>query len=100
MYIFLFVNVIVFDYSGFALLHYCCLYDLGDLVGLLLCKRATDINLTTSTGVSALHLAAGAGNLNIVLQLLRHGADPRVLDQSGHTPAQYAAEVSSWCMLY
>lgn len=62
---------------------------------LLLRKQATDVNLTTNAGVSALHLAAGAGNSDIAQQLLQHGANPHVVDRSGVTPAEYAFEVPS-----
>ena len=45
----------------------------------------------STTGRTALHLAAGAGELDVVKFLLAHGADPAVKDPEYHaTPRQWA----------
>ena len=45
----------------------------------------------STTGRTALHLAAGAGELEVVKTLLDHGADPAVKDPVFHaTPRQWA----------
>jgi hypothetical protein len=45
----------------------------------------------SATGRTALHLAAGAGELDVVKTLLDHGADPTVTDPEFHaTPLQWA----------
>ena len=42
-------------------------------------------------GRTLLHYAAGAGCLELVAVLLRHGTDPDILDNGGHTPLYRAA---------
>jgi hemoglobin len=44
-----------------------------------------------SAGRSLLHFAAGAGCLDLVNALLRHGADPNLQDHGGHAPLYRAA---------
>jgi ankyrin repeat protein len=45
----------------------------------------------STTGRSPLHLAAGAGELDVVKTLLEHGADPTATDPEFHaTPLQWA----------
>jgi uncharacterized damage-inducible protein DinB len=62
-------------------------YGRWDLViGLL--RRGAPVS---TTGRTALHLAAGAGELPVVKALLDHGADPAVTDPDYHaTPLQWA----------
>jgi hypothetical protein len=46
----------------------------------------------STTGRTPLHLAAGAGELDVVQELLDHGADPSATDPEYHaTPMQWAA---------
>ena len=61
------------DSSGFSLLHYCCLYNLNSLVPVLL-ARGADVDKRTGTGLTALHLAAGAGHFALVQVLVQSGA--------------------------
>ena len=45
----------------------------------------------TRTGRTPLHMAAGAGELDVVQLLLDHGADPTVTDPAFHaTPRRWA----------
>ena len=51
----------------------------------------SDAKAFTSTGVSALHLVAAAGDQNAVATLLFYGAEVDVLDlHSGRTPLMFA----------
>jgi hypothetical protein len=62
-------------------------YGRWELVAGLLQRGAT----VGTTGRTALHLAAGAGELDVVRTLLEHGADPTARDPEYHaTPAQWA----------
>jgi truncated hemoglobin YjbI len=50
-----------------------------------------DLSLATRGGRTLLHYAAGAGCLELVTWLLRHGIDPDTQDSGGHTPLYRAA---------
>ena len=45
-------------FSGYSLLHYCCLFNLTSLVSKLI-DRGADLNIKTRCNSTALHLAAG-----------------------------------------
>jgi len=79
------------DDAGYTLLHYCCLYDLGVLVPILL-ARGADLNCPAlaSCGSTPLHLAAQTGNLILVQSLIEKGADITAKDAEGATPADCA----------
>ncbi len=63
-----------------------------DFVRLLL-ENGADIGIKESHfGLTALHLAAVSGNMEIVDVFLRHVNDVRVFDDRGHTPLFYAAK--------
>ena len=47
-------------------------------------------------GRTLLHYAAGAGCLELVASLLRHGTDPDCQDGGGHTPLYRAANECAW----
>jgi ankyrin repeat protein len=46
-------------------------------------------------GRSALHYAAGEGDVGLVLQLIQEGADVRLADMNGWTPLHFAARAQS-----
>jgi hypothetical protein len=79
------------DTSGFSLLHYCCLYNLNSLIPVLL-ARGADVNRRTSTGSTALHLAAGAGHLAVTQVLVESGAAVDSYDANGVLPSDAAYE--------
>lgn len=58
-----------------------------------LLERGVDVNAvrTENTQTTALGLAAAEGNLNMVRELLSHGADPYLKDGNGTTPMDLAA---------
>jgi hypothetical protein len=73
--------------AGAELVDQAAAYGRWDLVvGLV--QRGAPIS---TTGRTPLHLAAGAGELEVVKTLLEHGADPAVIDPEYHaTPLQWA----------
>lgn len=79
------------DTSGFSLLHYCCLYNLNSLIPVLL-ARGADVNRRTSTGSTALHLAAGAGHLAVTQVLVESGAAVDSYDANSILPSDAAYE--------
>jgi hypothetical protein len=79
------------DSTGFSLLHYCCLYNLNSLIPVLL-ARGADVNRRTSTGSTALHLAAGAGHLAVAQVLVESGAVVDSCDANNVLPSDAAYE--------
>jgi hypothetical protein len=75
------------DTASAELVDHAASYGRWDLVvGLVRCG----VPLNT-TGRTALHVAAGAGELAVVKTLLEHGADPNAIDPDYHaTPRQWA----------
>ena len=56
----------------------------------LLIKKGAEVNASGSTGSTALHKAAAAGDLDLVRLLLENGADPMRQDDAGNTPLDFA----------
>jgi ankyrin repeat protein len=54
-------------------------------------ERDSSIGTRRYGGRTLLHYAAGAGCLELVTSLLRHGTDPNIQDGGGHTPLYRAA---------
>lgn len=52
--------------------------------------KGIDINMQTSEGYTLLHYAAGDGNLEMVRELIRRGADVNLRADTGHTPYDMA----------
>lgn len=53
-------------------------------------KNKADVNLQTSEGHSLLLLATAYTNHKMIDLLLKHGADPRIANNAGETPLDYA----------
>jgi hypothetical protein len=53
-------------------------------------SRAFDVNMQTDEGYSLLHYAADQGNLEMVRELLKRGADPTLRSKRGSTPYDMA----------
>lgn len=74
-------------------LHLACAEGNLNLVsGLLTGGNQSDVSTRNEQGVTPLHEAAFRGYQDIVLLLLKHGADTKCKDDSGNTPLQAACE--------
>jgi ankyrin repeat protein len=78
-------------YCRGTLLHYAAMNDWLDIVEYLL-DRGANINQIDNYGYTALHDAASAGNFEIVMCLLEHGADPDCKTVTGMTAAVIATK--------
>jgi len=85
------------DASGRGALHWAA-YNGRALACRLLLERGAAVGLSGAAG-TALHLAAGAGQLECASILLQHGADPRAADPAGVTPLQLAREATMRALL-
>ena len=82
------------DHNRNTLLHIASASGDSRLV-LALVSRGADVNARNSFGMTALHCAASYGiSPAIVAILLRHGADPNVIDQDGDTPLTNAISLA------
>lgn len=79
------------DESGYSLLHYCCLFNMDSLIPHLV-KKGVNVNQLTSCNTTALHLAAGSGNSNIVRQLLNSSAGIFIVDADGLNSIELAVQ--------
>ncbi|XP_065175852.1 ankyrin repeat domain-containing protein 40-like [Sycon ciliatum] len=67
----------------------CCIGDYDAVRGILACN--VDVNSQNSTnGWTALHWAVHRGHGRVVSLLLTHGADPKLANSKGQTPADLA----------
>lgn len=85
------------DEEGRTLLHWCV--EKGDLQGvnilLTAFPRGRWYDIQDRTGLTALHIAATAGNPAILKALLRRGVNPALQDVKGYCAIHYAAENTS-----
>ena len=58
----------------------------------VLLDAGADVNAAQAGGFAPLHQAAANGKKDVVLLLLKYGADPRACCDQGKTPAAYARE--------
>jgi hypothetical protein len=79
--------------DGFTPLQLACYFGHEDIVTFLL-NQGADVNLVAQNGtkIQAVHAAAASGNLNILRQLLEHGANVNGRQQNGFTPLHTAAD--------
>lgn len=77
--------------AGYTSLHHACNRGHVAIVGAILRHCLGIINSTNDTGETALHLAVYSGNMNIVEQLVDHGANIDSRNDYGETALFYAA---------
>ena len=82
------------DSNGYSLLHYCCMYNLGSLIPVLVSKGAA-VNRPTMNGDTPLHLAIKGQHANILPSLLEHGADIYTINPEGLTAYDLAVMVNN-----
>ncbi len=80
------------DYQGFTPLMRAVAENRKGAVRLLLGSDRIQVNAAEERGISALHLAAAAGRLQITRLLLSGGADRNQRDQDGNTPQSLAED--------
>lgn len=83
------------DHNAFYLLHYAVDDSLYDIAKLLIEKGKITLNSLDKSGWSALHLAAGHNNVDMVTLLLQKGADINIKDHEGNTPLAWARELGA-----
>jgi ankyrin repeat protein len=85
------------DSDGQTALMYACRQRFNDVpdnsVAIFLLDNGAEVNLrSTKKGYTALMLASGAGNAELVRKMLEKGADPSIEDNFGVTAAEVAQE--------
>jgi len=80
--------------TGLTPLMYSSQNGTGSIVKLLLEARAA-VNARDEDGVRALHLAAGAGSLEVCQLLIAHGAEKGVVDDEGRPPLDHVPSDSA-----
>tara|TARA_Y100000389_G_C17466864_1_gene526441 strand:+ start:3429 stop:3752 length:324 start_codon:yes stop_codon:yes gene_type:complete len=79
------------DTHGFTDLHYASFFGNKRKIKKIL-KKGSNINETDLCQRTALHFAAGRNNLSIIKYLLKHKADPSLIDWNGRTPYSIALQ--------
>ena len=77
---------VVHPAAGVSALWVASLYGLEHSVSQLLTLQKQDVNLVSFLGDTALHQAAGCGDVGILQKLLSNGADINATDYDGNTP--------------
>ena len=86
-------NVNARDGDGQTALMYAAKRSFNETAALLL-KSGAEVNVQSrKKGITALILAAGWGNEELVRTLLEHGADPTITDNFGRTAKYYAEKM-------
>ena len=80
------------DADSYTPLHLSAGMGSGNALSALLADARTDAEATDDVGETALHLAAAAGRLEAVRQLLAHGVRVDAASHEGYTPLHMAAQ--------
>jgi ankyrin repeat protein len=78
--------------DGWAGIHYAARWGKIRLIDALV-KAGADINLKTTGKETALHKACRSDRKDVVVWMLRHGANGNAMNSDGSTPAQLTADV-------
>lgn len=76
--------------EGFSALHYAVLNDHEECVEVMIEYTSVDINAQTKDKQTAVHLAAGTGNVKILSMLLARNAYTDYYDRCKRTPFMFA----------
>lgn len=84
------------DASGWTALHIAASVGNLEMISLLLTHEPKpDVNLQTTTGLTAVHLATGKKHIDAVKVLVENGASLRIKDKRSQYPIHRAAAVGS-----
>ncbi|XP_041490061.1 ankyrin repeat domain-containing protein 26-like [Microtus oregoni] len=78
------------DRRGRSPLHYASAHNHPNVVTLLSSNNSTDINMKDDEGCTPLIKAAQRDNVECISILLRHGADPHIVDANGDAALHHA----------
>ncbi|PSN45791.1 hypothetical protein C0J52_10757 [Blattella germanica] len=86
------------DKFGNSVIHYAAKGNLPHLLELIL-KPNCSIDMTNNEGVTPLMGAALEGNEQVAIVLLKHGANPHIIDKSGNNVMHYVALRNIVCLV-
>jgi len=77
--------------DGWSPIHYAARWGKIAIIKALL-ERGVDINICTTAKETALHKACRSNRKNVCIFLLRHGADPTIVNGSGQRASELSAD--------
>lgn len=77
--------------DGWSPIHYAARWGKIAIIKALL-ERGADINICTTAKETALHKACRSNRKNVCIFLLRHGADPTIVNGSGQRASELSAD--------
>jgi len=77
--------------NGMTPLHFACQKGLADVVEVLATNTGCDVNVKDNESMTPLHYAAQRGSDEIIVSLIKHGAQPNVKKKNGWTPLHSCA---------
>lgn len=80
--------------TGDTLLHFCC-KERNEAAGIFLTSHGAKVNSCNNRGETALHLAAFNGLANLVLELLKHGANCNLMTSASFDSSSCNSSLSS-----